>query len=67
MPRSGQPNALAIAFQQCDPQLRFQITNLPAERRLRNVKALCRPGKIQLLSHGNKVSQVSQFHAFPHV
>jgi len=58
----GEPHSLTIAVQQLDLQFLLKVTNLPAKRGLRDVQPLGGSRKIQLLGHGNEVTQMTQFH-----
>jgi hypothetical protein len=53
---------LPSPFEQSDIQFSFKITDLPAKRRLRNVKPLSRAREVQFLGHGHKVTEMTQFH-----
>jgi len=66
--RSGQLHAAGTAAQQFDPDLVFQIPNLPAQRRLRSVQpSFGRDGETALLGNRNEVAKMPQFDAGIHI
>src|ERR1700730_6620898 len=47
------------SIEQFHAEFALQISNLMTERRLRDVQAACRSTKMQLLCHGNEVTEMS--------
>ena len=56
------PATAAVAHQQVLPQLYFQQTNLPAQRRLRHIQAIGSTGKTAHFSHTHKVFDLFDVH-----
>ncbi len=50
------------AIQQWDTDVRFQLLDLLAERRLRGVQPLRRASKVQLFGDRDEVPQMAQLH-----
>ena len=64
--RGGQLDAVNAARQQLDPDLIFQVADLPAERRLRGVQpALGRLGEAAHFGDGNEIAKMSELHRAP--
>lgn len=57
-----QLHAVIVAHEELDPQLIFQLADLPAERRLRYVQLLGGFTEIERLRHREKIAYVTQFH-----
>jgi hypothetical protein len=49
-------------LEQSDAKFVFEIPNLTAQWRLRDVKLRCRAGYILQFRNGNEVAQVAEFH-----
>jgi len=62
-PDFGKPHGFGAVLKQCHAQFVFEVADLPAQRRLRNVKPRGRAGHVLFLGNGDEVSQVAQFHA----
>ncbi len=62
MSRLCKLDAPLVAFEQLNPEIFFQLLDLPAQRRLRDVQPLRRFAEIQILRNGDEVSDVTQFH-----
>ena len=60
--RLGQTQRPGAVLKQCQPKVRLQVADLPAQRRLGHAKACRRTGDILLLGDSNEVAQVSEFH-----
>ena len=63
--RFGQPQRPGIAFQQFHADLVFELLDLPAQRRLRDVQPLRCPGEAALFCHGHEILEVSKIHGMP--
>jgi hypothetical protein len=57
-----QRDSLASSLEQFDAQLAFQIVDLLAERRLRNIKPVGRVSEVQFLGGSNKVFKMAELH-----
>jgi len=53
-------------LEQGNAEFIFQVANLPAQRRLRNVKPLGCARHVLLFSDRDEIAQVTQFHAHQH-
>jgi hypothetical protein len=60
----GQSNKPRIPFQKRHPQFLFQITNLPAERWLRDTELRRRLREVQQFGDDHEIAEVSEFHLF---
>jgi hypothetical protein len=58
----GKQHPALAPVEKPDPQFFLQLTNLIAERGLRNVHSLGGPSKVEFFGDGDKVTKVSQFH-----
>ena len=64
--RGGQLDTVHAARQQLDPDLIFEVADLPAERRLRGVEpTLGRLGEAAHFGDGNEIAKVSELHRAP--
>ena len=61
-PSGQQPHAARAALEQLHAQLFFQRTDVPRQRRLRDVQSLRRRPQRALLGHGHEVSELVQAH-----
>src|SRR5688572_14476967 len=61
----GEAEMTPRAIEQLDTQFRLEFLNLPAERRLRDVKSLRRPCDVQFFRHRDEIMQMAQFHPIP--
>jgi hypothetical protein len=61
-PLLRQPDAMRRAAQEVHAKFLLQIGHLTAQRWLRQSKARCGFGEIQRLRHGQKISEMTQFH-----
>jgi hypothetical protein len=57
-----QRHASLVAVQQLDSQLELELSDLLAQRRLREVKPLRRAPEMQLFGHGNEIANPSKLH-----
>jgi hypothetical protein len=56
-------DAARLAFEKLYTDLQFEITNLPAQRRLRGAQPLLgRPDEATLLSDRNEVTEMTKLH-----
>jgi hypothetical protein len=53
----------AGSIKELHPESLLQILNLLTERRLRHVQMLCRPTKVAVFGHRDKIAQMSEFHS----
>jgi len=56
-------NFALIAYQKNHAEILFELANLAAQRRLRNVELFGGASKIQIFSDGDEVTDVSKFHS----
>jgi len=63
-PGLGEPHGLCAVVEQRDTEFNFQIADLPAQRRLRNMKPRRRARHILFLSDDDKVAQATEFHSY---
>lgn len=61
--RLGKPYPLPAPREQGNTQFRFQVMDLPRQRRLRDVQTRRRPGDVLLFGHSHEISKVAEFHA----
>ena len=64
--RLGQPDRFCAAFKKLKPDLIFEVVNLTADARLRDMELQRCPGNIFLLGNGDKVAEMAQFHFREH-
>ena len=62
-PSFGEPHGLRAMVEKRNAQLVFEVANLPAQRRLRNMKPRGCTRHVLLFSDGDEVSQVAEFHS----
>ena len=60
LPGLRQRDAPGRAIEQLHPQLELQLRDRRAQRLLRRVEALGRPGEVELLGHRDEIPQVPQ-------
>ena len=53
----------AVADEELNPELTFEIADLLRERRSGEMKPLCGPPEMQFFGNGDEVGQLSKFHA----
>lgn len=58
-----QLDVAAVADEELDPKLTFEIANLLRERWSSKVKPFCSPTEMQLLGNGDEVGQLPELHA----
>jgi hypothetical protein len=58
----GELHGPPVPGKEIDSKFLFELPYLPAQGRLRNVQALRRLSEIQMLRHGDEISDVPQFH-----
>jgi nicotinamidase-related amidase len=63
--RFCEPYGLRTVIEKRDAKLSLQIPNLPAQRRLGDVKPHCRARQVLLFGNSHKVSQMTEFHSRP--
>ncbi len=54
----GQSDTVLVPVQQTNAELRFELINLPADRRLGYVDALSRPRETQFFRDGDEIAQL---------
>jgi hypothetical protein len=61
-PGFGEPHGFRAVVEKRNAQFIFEVANLPAQRRLRNVKPRGGARHVLFFSDGDEVSQVTEFH-----
>src|ERR1700694_3229409 len=56
-------DAARHALEEGCADLALQVADLPAQGRLCNVQALCRPAEMELLRDGHEVTEMTELHA----
>lgn len=64
-PRLGERDGPVRPVQQTYPELLFELADLLADRRLRNVQSCCGPAEVQVLRDSYEISEVAKFHERP--
>ncbi len=67
LPRFGELDAAPDPREQAYADLFFELVNLPAERRRRDVQRARRPPDVLVLGDGDEIAQVTEFHAPNHL
>ena len=63
LPSFGEPHGFRAVVEERNPKFIFEVTNLPAQRWLRNVKPRGCACHVLFFSDGDEVSQVAEFHS----
>lgn len=66
-PGIGESHMSSAALEERDPELALELSNLLAQRRLRDMQPIRRPTEVQLIRHRNEELQTAQTETLIHI